>query len=109
MLSVTPTFVAFVALVADPADPSMFTPVRLWLPLARFRAIEVVPMYRLELPKTELGIVPVSCPAGMLVRFAPDPENPVAVKMPVEGLNWYLVELVYSVVRLPVVWLANNG
>ena len=29
------------------------------------------------------GNVPVSCPAGRLVRFAPDPENEVAVMIPV--------------------------
>ena len=88
--SVTPTFVAFVAVpavVADPADPSMFTPVRLWALLARLRAIEVVPMYRLELPKTPVGIVPDNCPAGRFVRLAPDPLNPVEVSKPVLGCN----------------------
>ena len=61
--SVIATFVAFVAVpavVADPADPSIFTPVRDWALLDRLRAIEVVPMYRLELPNTPLGIVPDS-------------------------------------------------
>ena len=61
--SVIATFVAFVAVpavVADPADPSIFTPVRDWALPARVRALEVVPMYRLELPKTALGIVPDS-------------------------------------------------
>lgn len=59
--SVIATFVAFVAVVAvvaDPADPSIFTPVKDWALLERFSAIEVVPIYRLELPKTALGIVP---------------------------------------------------
>ena len=50
--------VAVPAVVADPADPSMLTPVRLWLALLRFNAIEVVPINRLELPKTPDGIVP---------------------------------------------------
>ena len=61
--SVIATFVAFVAVpavVADPAEPSMFTPVKDWALLERLRAIEVVPMYRLELPNTPLGIVPDS-------------------------------------------------
>jgi hypothetical protein len=59
--SVIATFVAFVAVpavVADPAEPSMFTPVRDWALLERLSAIAVVPMYRLELPNTPLGIVP---------------------------------------------------
>ena len=61
--SVIATFVAFVAVpavVADPAEPSIFTPVRDWALLERLSAIEVVPMYRLELPNTPLGIVPDS-------------------------------------------------
>ena len=63
----------------------------------------------MELPNTADGIVPDSWPAGRLVRFAPDPLNPVAVIKPVDGLNDSLVDDVYSVARLPVVWLANNG
>ena len=61
--SVIATFVAFVAVpavVAEPADPSIFTPVKDWALLDRLRGIEVVPMYRLELPNTPLGIVPDS-------------------------------------------------
>jgi len=45
--SVIATFVAFVAVpavVADPAEPSIFTPVRDWALLERFSAIAVVPM-----------------------------------------------------------------
>ena len=53
--------------------------------------------------------MPDSWPAGRLVKFAPEPLNPVAVNKPVEGLNWNLVLLTYCVVRLPVVWFANNG
>lgn len=101
--------VAVVAVVADPADPSMLVPVSVWLALARFRAIAVVPIYSVELPKTPLGIVPVRFPAVRLVRAEPEPEKPVAVRTPVDGLNWYFVELVYSVVRLPVVTAANRG
>ena len=44
VLSVIAILVAFVAVVALPALPSMLTPVRLWLALARFRAIWVVPI-----------------------------------------------------------------
>jgi hypothetical protein len=53
-------FVAVPAVVADPAEPSMFTPVRDCALLDRFRAMEVVPTKRLELPNTPLGIVPDS-------------------------------------------------
>ena len=53
-------FVASVAVVADPALPSMLTPVRLWLALARFKAIAVVPTYNVEFPNTPLGMVPDS-------------------------------------------------
>lgn len=59
--SVIATFVAFVAVpavVADPAEPSIFTPVRDWALLERFKAIAVVPTYKVELPNTPLGIVP---------------------------------------------------
>ena len=35
--------------------------------------------------------------------------KPVTVKNPVDGLNWYLVELVNSAVKLPVVTAANSG
>jgi uncharacterized membrane protein YeiH len=37
-------FVAVPAVVADPAEPSIFTPVRDWALFERFSAIEVVPM-----------------------------------------------------------------
>ena len=106
VLSVTATFVAFVAVVAIvalEAEPLILTAKEVIDPLAAFNKTAVVPMYRVELPKTPLGIVPESCPAGKEVKFAPDPLKPVAVRRPVEGLNWYLVELVYSVVRFPVV------
>ena len=68
-----PAVVALVAVVADPALPSMFTPVNDWLALERFNAIAVVPMYTELLPNTPLAIVPVKLPAGKLVNELPDP------------------------------------
>lgn len=109
MIAMLFALVAVPAVVADPALPSMLTPVRLWLALLRFKAIDVVPINRLELPRTADGMVPDSCPAGRLVRFAPDPLNPVAVRMPVDGLYWYLVDDAKTVDRLPAVWFANSG
>ena len=85
-------FVAVVAVLADPALPSILTPVKVWLALARFKAIVVVPTCNDEFPKTVDGMVPVSSLAVNPVRFVPDPLNPVAVKVPVDGLNWYLVD-----------------
>ena len=111
MLSVTPTFVAFVALVALVAvvafpnksptkvvDVTEVRPTNVVTVAPKATAVE--PMVTLELTKAAFG---------MLVRFAPEPLNPVAVKMPVNGLNWYLVELTYSVVKLPAVAAANKG
>jgi hypothetical protein len=111
VLSVTPTFVAFVALVALVAvvafpdkSPTKVVDVTEVNPAKVVddapKAIVVEPMVTLELTRAAFG---------MLVRFAPEPLNPVAVRMPVEGLNWYLVELTYSVVKLPAVAAANNG
>ena len=94
---------AVVAVVAELADPLILTAKEVIEPLAAFNRTAVVPIYSVEFPKTALGIVPESCPAGKEVKLAPDPLNPVAVRRPVKGLNWYLVELVYSVVRFPVV------
>ena len=85
-------FVAFVALPADPALPSIDTPVRLWLALARFNAIAVVPMCNVELPSTVDGMVPVNSPAGNPVNPDPRPAKPVAVNVPVDGLNCSLVD-----------------
>ena len=101
--------VAVPAVVADPALPSIETPVRLWLALARFSAMVVVPICSDELPSTVDGMVPVNSPAGKPVNPVPAPANPVAVKTPVNGLNWYLVDAANTVVRLPDVWLANSG
>ena len=52
---------------------------------------------------------PIDKPDAVPVKPVPAPLNDVDVKTPVEGLYWSLVELTYSVVRLPVVWLANSG
>ena len=111
MLSVTPTFVAFVALVALVAvvafpdkSPTKVVEVTEVRPAKVVddapKAIVVEPIVTLELTRAAFG---------MLVKAAPEPLNPVAVKMPVEGLNWYLVELTYSVVKLPAVAAANKG
>ena len=111
VLSVTPTLVVLVALVAlvavealpDKAPTKVVdvTEVRPAKVVADApKAIVVEPTVTLELTRAELG---------MLVRLAPEPLNPVAVKMPVDGLNWYFVELTYSVVKLPAVAAANKG
>lgn len=63
----------------------------------------------MEFPNTALGIVPDKLPAVRLVKLAPEPLNPVAVKTPVEGTYCNLVELTNSVVKLPAVALANKG
>ena len=63
----------------------------------------------MELPNTALGIVPDKLPAVKLVKLAPDPLNPVAVKTPVLGTYCSFVELTYSDAKLPAVALANNG
>ena len=52
---------------------------------------------------------PMDRPEAVPVSPVPAPLNAVAVRVPVEGTNWSLVELVYSVVRLPVVWFAKSG
>ena len=96
-------------LATEPAEPSMATPVRDCDPLARFSAMAVVPTYSVELPRTPEGIVPVSCPAGTLVKPEAEPLNEVAVSAPVEGLYCNLVEDTYSVVSVPVVVEANSG
>ena len=62
----------------------------------------------MELPKTALGIVPDKLPAVRLVKLAPEPLNPVAVKTPVDGTYCNLVELTYSVEIEPVVALVNS-
>ena len=103
VITILLALVAVVAVVALPALPSIDTPVNVCVALALFSAIDVVPTKRLELPKTVDGIVPDNCPADKLVKLAPEPLNPVAVKIPVEGLYCSFVDEVYSVVRLPAV------
>ena len=111
VLSVTATFVAFVAVVAVVAelafpvkaptnvvDVTETSPANVVTVAPKATAVE--PMVTLELTRAAFG---------MLVRLAPEPLNPVAVKSPVDGLNWYLVELTYSVVKLPAVAAANKG
>ena len=111
MLSVIAMLVAFVAVVAlvavealpvkaptNVVDVTEVKPAKVVDDAPK--AIVVEPMVTLELTRAAFG---------MLVRFAPEPLNPVAVRMPVDGLNWYLVELTYSVVKLPAVAAANSG
>jgi len=105
------TLVAFVAVVAVVAELAF--PVK--APINVVEVTEVRPARVVALPPKEIVVVPTvtleltKAPLGMLVKLAPDPLNPVAVKMPVEGLNWYLVEETYSVARLPAVAEANKG
>ena len=61
----------------------------------------------MELPNTALGIVPLKFPAVRLVKFAPEPLNPVAVKTPVDGTYFRFVALTDSVVKFPAWALAN--
>ena len=111
VLSVIAIFVAFVAVVAvvallafpvkAPTNVVLVTDTRPAIVVADDpNEIAVVPTVTLELLSAELGID---------VSPAPDPLNCVAVNTPVLGLNCSLVLDVYSVLRLPAVWLANNG
>jgi hypothetical protein len=52
------------------------------LPLAALRGTAVVPMYKLELPRTPLGIVPVKLEAGRLVKLAPLQLSVLSVRTP---------------------------
>ena len=111
VLSVTATFVAFVAVVAVVAELAL--PVK--APTKVVDVTEVKPANVVTVAPKDTAVEPIvtleltRAAFGMLVRFAPEPLNPVAVKSPVEGLNWYLVELTYSVVKLPAVAAANKG
>jgi len=105
------TFPAVVAVVADVAVEAL--PVK--SPTKVVDVTDVRPaMVVAELPKL-IAVEPtvmlefVNAPLGMLVRLAPEPLNVVADNSPVEGVYWYFVELVYSVVRLPLVAAANKG
>ena len=111
MLSVTPTFVALVAVVAVVALVAFPDKA----PTKVVDVTEVKPAKVVAVPPNDIVVDPTvtleltNAPLGMLVRLAPQPLNPVAVKRPVEGLNWYFVELTYSVVKLPAVAAANKG
>jgi hypothetical protein len=105
VLSVIAMFVALVAVVAvvaelalpvkAPTNVVLVTDVRPANVVdVAPRAIEVDPTVTLELLRAELGID---------VKPAPDPLNPVAVNIPVLGLNCNFVLLVYSVDKLPAV------
>ena len=104
-------FVAFVAVVALVAVLAF--PVK--APTQVVEVTEVKPAKVVTVAPKATAVEPivtlelVNAALGMLVKLAPEPLNPVAVKSPVEGLNCNLVELVYSVVRFPLVAAANNG
>ena len=108
MSSVTAVFVAFVAVVAVLALPVK-------APTKVVEVTEVKPAMVVTVPPKETLVEPivmlelVNALFGMLVRLAPDPLKTVAVSVPVLGLNWYFVDATYSVVRFPVVTLANKG
>ncbi len=111
MSSVTATFVALVAVVAVVAVSAL--PVR--LPTKVVEVTEVRPAKVVAVAPKLMAVEPivmlelVSAEFGIEVKPAPDPLNCVAVKTPVKGLNWYLVLLTYSVVKLPAVVAANSG
>ena len=111
MSSVIAVFVAFVAVVAVVAEVALpdkaptkvvdVTELKPAIVVAEPpKLIAVEPTVMLEFVNAELGIE---------VNPAPEPLNPVAVRTPVEGLNWYLVDATYSVVKLPLVAAANRG
>lgn len=62
------------------------TPVSDCVPLLLFSAMAVLPTYSVEFPNTVEGMVPVRLPAVSPDKLAPDPENVVAVNVPVLGL-----------------------
>jgi hypothetical protein len=109
--SVVPVFVAFVSLVAVVAVVALPDKA----PTKVVEVTEVSPAMVVAVPPREIVVDPIvtleltNAPLGMLVRLAPDPLNPVAVKSPVDGLNWYLVEETYSVANVPDEAAANNG
>ena len=111
MSSVIAVFVAFVAVVAVVALVALPDKA----PTKVVEVTEVSPAMVVAVPPREIAVDPIvtleltNAPLGMLVRLAPDPLNPVAVRSPVDGLNWYLVEETYSVANVPDVEAANNG
>jgi len=62
----------------EPGIATLEIPVRARLAEPRLRATAVVPMFKVELPSTPVGIVPDRLPAVSEVRFAPDtaPKEP---------------------------------
>ena len=104
-------FVAFVAVVALVAVLAL--PVK--APTNVVDVTEVSPAIVVAEPPKLIAVEPtvmlefVSAELGIEVNPAPEPVNCVAVKTPVEGLNWYLVDATYSVARLPLVAAANKG
>ena len=109
--SVVPVFVAFVAVVADVAVLAF--PVS--APTNVVLVTDVNPAIVVAVPPKLTAVEPmvmdelVSAALGMLVRLAPEPLNVVAANSPLLGVYCSLVELVYSVEILPLVWLANRG
>jgi hypothetical protein len=55
------------------------------------------------------ALPPIERLVAVPVKPVPAPVKLVDVKTPVDGLNWYLVELVYIVEAEPLVASANNG
>ena len=110
-MSVIAEFVALVAVVAVVAVLAFPDKA----PTKVVEVTEVSPAMIVAVPPREIVVDPIvtleltNAPLGMLVRLAPEPLNPVAVKSPVDGLNWYLVEETYSVAKLPAVAEANKG
>lgn len=108
MSSVIAVFVAFVAVVAVLALPDKApTKVVEVTEVSPARVVAVAPKETLVDPIVMLELV--NALFGMFVKLAPEPLNTVAVSVPVLGLNWYFVDATYSVVRFPVVTLANKG
>ena len=105
------TFPAIVAVVADVAVDAL--PVK--APTKVVDVTEVRPAMVVAVPPRLTAVEPivmlelVSAPLGMFVRLAPEPLNTVADNVPVDGTYWYLVELVYSVDKVPLVTEANKG
>ena len=88
-MSVIAEFVALVAVVAVVAELAL--PVN--APTNVVEVTEVNPAMVVAVPPNEIVVEPMvtleltNALLGMLVRLAPEPLNPVAVKIPVDGLN----------------------
>lgn len=90
VMAVVPATAAGVIVIVPDVAPGramLRIPVSAWLADERFSVKAVVPIYAVELPRTDDGIVPESWPAGRLVSEAPEPENVVAARTPVDGIN----------------------